>query len=167
MRAVSTGRILGRAGAVGAVVATALAASSSLALAGSPPPPAPPRPTNPEVARANEIMSKSYGDFLRTPHDAPFEWSTDGCSPPAPQPYKEIFRPACELHDFGYRNYGTHFHRNLSVTRETKNWVDGRFSDEMRRICKDRFVRQDYENCFGASSAFFVAVNRNGDPSFF
>lgn len=135
----------------------------------------PPAPSNPTIARANQIMSLEYEQFVQTPHEAPFEWSTDGCSSPVPaDPYRTVFDSACRQHDFGYRNYGAHYALKLSVTRETKDWIDTRFSAEMRQTCEDEYVPapnpggpSDLEACLGAAGAYSTAVRRNGDPSFF
>ncbi|WP_394649018.1 phospholipase A2, partial [uncultured Deinococcus sp.] len=46
---------------------------------------------------------------------APFaglDWSRNGCSAPAGLGlgYRELFRPACNVHDFAYRNLGREAH---------------------------------------------------------
>lgn len=85
------------------------------------------------------MMSLPYKQFgwLRA-HDrvAPFDWSSDGCSwtPPA---WANLFRPACLLHDFGYRNFGNRL--RLQRTEPRRAWIDGRFYTEMKRICRDKF----------------------------
>lgn len=112
--------------------------------------------------RADQIMGLTYEEFARTPHVAPFNWTTDGCSVPVSfTPYRKVFRPACDLHDFGYRNYGGNHELKLSPTRATKNWIDGRFHDEMIRVCKNTYktpLRR--EGCFAAAAAYFEAVNK-------
>lgn len=121
------------------------------------------------LEQADRIMNLTYGAFAETPRVEPFDWSTDGCSVPVGfAPYREVFRPACEQHDFGYRNYGAHGKLRLGPTRDTKNWIDGRFRTEMERICQDAYAAAaDRGNCVGAAQGYFVAVNVGGDAAFF
>ncbi|MGI5478954.1 phospholipase A2 [Streptomyces lavendofoliae] len=120
-------------------------------------------------AEADRIMNLTYRGFARTPHVEPFNWTTDGCSVPVGfAPYSQVFRPACVQHDFGYRNYGAHHELRLSPTRETKNWIDGRFRTEMERICQDTYVSHLAGlNCANAARAYYVAVSLGGDAAFF
>ncbi|WP_253911105.1 phospholipase A2 [Streptomyces sp. CNQ-509] len=113
-------------------------------------------------------MNLTYGEFAETPH-APLNWTADGCSVPTGYaPYREVFRPACALHDFGYRNYGGKHERKLSPTRETENWIDGRFRTETRRICDDRDgSRLSRLTCLNAAEAYYEAVRLGGDSSLF
>ncbi|MDJ1132469.1 phospholipase A2 [Streptomyces iconiensis] len=113
--------------------------------------------------QADRIMSLSYGEFAETPRIAPFNWTTDGCSVPSSiTPYREVFELACNLHDFGYRNYGGKHELKLSPTRETKNWIDGRFREEMVRTCRDTYktpLRQT--SCVSAAETYYQAVNKS------
>ncbi|MEO3848955.1 phospholipase A2 [Streptomyces sp. B8F3] len=145
--------------------ATALAADTDSA---------PTTPTAPVAAptlreQADAIMNLTYGEFAETPHVPLFNWTTDGCSVPTGYaPYSEVFHPACVLHDFGYRNYGDNHELQLSPTRETKNWIDGRFRTEMRRICDDRDTsRLPHLTCINAAEVYYEAVQLGGDSSFF
>ena len=119
--------------------------------------------------QADAIMNLTYVEFAETPHVPPFNWTNDGCSVPTGYaPYSEVFRPACVQHDFGYRNYGADHELQLSPTRETKNWIDGRFRTEMRRICDDReSSRLSHLACVNAAEAYYGAVQLGGDSSFF
>jgi hypothetical protein len=140
---------------------TALAADPNSATA------APAAPTLREQADA--IMNLTYREFAETPHVPPFNWTNDGCSVPTGYaPYSETFRPACVQHDFGYRNYGANHELKLSPTRETKNWIDGRFLTEMRRICDDRHSSPlPHVACVNAAEAYYGAVQLGGDSAFF
>lgn len=121
--------------------------------------------------QADVIMNLTYEDFARAPHTAPFNWTTDGCSVPSGfTPYSKVFKPACVLHDFGYRNYGGNHELKLSPERETKNWVDGRFRTEMKRICDDRYKTPlRHRGCRTAAAAYYEAVNKSpqADKAFF
>jgi hypothetical protein len=158
----------GRVVTVAVATIAATLAMSSTASAG------PPAPSNPTVAEANRIMSLSWEAFADAPHSGSFNWSTDGCSSPLPAtPLAEMFRPACVLHDFGYRNYGARGTVH-SVTRETKEWIDSRFDTELGRICRKNFAptptpssQSPYEQCMQVASVFVTTVGREGDPYFF
>ncbi|WP_407563162.1 phospholipase A2 [Streptomyces sp. 184] len=119
--------------------------------------------------QADAIMNLTYREFAETPHVSPFNWTNDGCSVPTGfAPYSEVFRPACVEHDFGYRNYGADHELKLSPTRETKNWIDGRFRTEMRRVCDDRYNSLvSHLACVNAAEAYYGAVQLGGDSSFF
>lgn len=67
------------------------------------------------------------------PYDS-FNWTTDGCSW-TPPPARIVFNRPCQLHDFGYRNFG----KGLTLERNEKKrkQIDIRFRDEMYRICRD------------------------------
>jgi hypothetical protein len=99
-------------------------------------------PSVQQVSReqADKIMRMNYKQFaeLRTSAARPtgYRWDSDGCTPDwAPQ----YFTRACDLHDFGYRNYGSARKNapHLSPTQQTKDWIDQRFYEEMVKICND------------------------------
>jgi Prokaryotic phospholipase A2 len=126
-----------------------------------------PAAADPDPAvRAREIMGLTYQQFATTPHEPPFEWSADGCSAAV---YDPDMTPACNLHDFGYRNFGNHYALKLSPTRETKNWIDARFGEEMDRICKDKYegLPDAWEECHNHATIMLTAVQQFGDSSFF
>lgn len=88
---------------------------------------------------AVKIMNLGYSRFVRFKHRhpiPPFDWSTDGCSgtPPA---WADLFNRACQLHDFGYRNFGKGL--TLGRNEKTRAWIDHRFLVEMDRICQDKY----------------------------
>jgi hypothetical protein len=91
-------------------------------------------------AEADRIMQMDYRAFaaLRQSPQRPagYRWDTDGCTPDWAPTY---FTRACHLHDFGYRNYGSARKDapHLSPRRETKDWIDRRFHQEMVAICTD------------------------------
>jgi phospholipase A2-like protein len=112
---------------------------------------------------ADRIMALHYDDFARHPRVTPFDWDTDGCS--SPVPVDRLFREACAMHDFGYRNYGRHYRGlNLSPTRETKSWIDGRFLEEMRLICADHYPGKVW--CLTSTRVVYEVVSRFGDGGF-
>ncbi|GAA2631427.1 phospholipase A2 [Streptomyces axinellae] len=121
--------------------------------------------------QADQIMNLGYEEFARTPHITPFNWTTDGCSVPGPfAPYREVFHLACTQHDFGYRNYGGNHELKLSPTRETKNWIDGRFRTELIRTCENTYptpLRR--QGCLTAADAYYLGVHTTpaADKAFF
>ncbi|MGW7067611.1 phospholipase A2 [Streptomyces sp. NPDC054855] len=107
---------------------TLLAATTCLALtAGA----APVAAADDIRGEADRIMNLNRIDFVNHPHNAPYDWSNDGCTwwPDG------IFFEACAQHDFGYRNYGNHGALKLSATAETKAWIDEHFWHQMRASC--------------------------------
>ncbi|GAA2183486.1 phospholipase A2 [Micromonospora lupini] len=89
-----------------------------------------------------------------------FDWTSDSCSPPTPPSWGRLFDPACQLHDFGYRNFG----KGLTLGRDenTRRWIDDRFVAEMKGICNYRFSDwTQYANlqaCFKEADAMYTAV---------
>jgi hypothetical protein len=88
--------------------------------------------------RAIQIMSASYGTFLsiKRNREAPFDWSSDGCSW-TPWPWSAEQNGPCQLHDFGYRNFGKGL--RLERTESRRAWIDRRFLDEMSRNCREHW----------------------------
>lgn len=92
------------------------------------------------------------------PYDQ-FDWSTDGCSR-TPSSWASLFDPACQEHDFGYRNFG----KGLTLGRNepTRAWIDDRFHTEMKSICNYKFSNwTQYANlqaCFTEADVMYAAV---------
>lgn len=111
--------------------------------------------------KADSIMNLSYNGFADDSRVEPFNWTKDGCSVPVKfTPYRNVFRQACNQHDFGYRNYGKGKYSTLklSPTAKTKDWIDKRFLAEMRRTCAD----QDRgATCRGAANAYHYVVQNH------
>lgn len=128
--------------------------------------PGPPAPVTPVIQRANDLMALTADAFETADKGAqgnPFELSTDGCSGPL-----SFHHVPCVQHDFGYRNYGAKYGVGLSVTRETKDWIDNRFKEEMDRVCAEfAFSPPAAQQCTDEANIALEAVRRHGDPSFF
>lgn len=117
------------------------------------------------VDDASAIMELTYTEFADVAHDEPFDWSNDGCSSPVPgDPYREVFKPACDQHDFGYRNFGSKGELALDPTEARKAAIDEHFKQEMKRICEDEGKADE---CVNAAEAYYQAVDKFGDSSFF
>lgn len=160
------------------VVATALAAT---ALAFAPPARADTATDRTEQRRyavetvmlRNDQYTARKADFLAAgcgavatcrkpiPYNA-FDWSSDSCSW-TPSPLRNLFDPACQQHDFGYRNFG----KGLTLGRDesTRKWIDDRFRAELKGICNFKYSSwTQYANlqaCFKEADAMYAVV-RNG-----
>lgn len=94
------------------------------------------------------------------PYHHQFDWNTDSCSGPVPMDLRNLFHPACQQHDFGYRNFG----KGLTLGRDegTRRWIDDRFRTELKSICNYRFSDwTKYANlqaCFKEADAMYLAV---------
>lgn len=112
-----------------------------------------------------------FGDCTKPwPYDQ-FNWTDDGCSPDrAPDwSYPNLFYEACVQHDFGYRNFGNWM--RLGRNLWTKDWIDKRFRDEMRRICHDKYSSPwrvlNKNACLTEAGLVFGAVSAAGLTAFF
>ncbi|ULH16405.1 phospholipase [Deinococcus sp. KNUC1210] len=90
------------------------------------------------------------------------DWSRDGCSAPdgLGLGYREDFRPACNVHDFGYRNLKVY--ERTDANRKTTDEV---FHGNMDIICaaKSWYKRPA---CYAASYAYYQGVRIGGASSF-
>jgi hypothetical protein len=134
-------------------------------------------------AQAYQIMSRDYHafhDFKTRQHPRPFNWRDDGCSVPnsvvalspatfaATRAYARLFDWPCEMHDFGYRNYGGKRLR-LDRSEKARGWVDWRLLIETQRACTNSYRGKPIrlKACKGASRAFYSAVHRFGRSAFY
>jgi len=63
----------------------------------------------------------------RNARDPPdLDWSSDGCSSSPDNPFGFPFTPACDRHDFGYRNYK----RQSRFTSSNRLRIDDNFKKE-------------------------------------
>jgi hypothetical protein len=146
-----------------------------------------------QVRYADETMNLTYNAFVarkadfaskgcRTDQPKPFscrkpspyhafDWTDDGCSGrswpfvgPLSNVYRNLFNKPCQLHDFGYRNYGNGL--TLGRDEETRRWIDARFKIEMVRVCSNTFIRWwqklNWLACRAEAGVVWAAV-RNGD----
>lgn len=90
------------------------------------------------------------------------DWGRDGCSAPdgLGLGYREDFRPACNVHDFAYRNLKVY--QRTSANRLTS---DEAFQTNMNTICaaKSWYKRPA---CYSAAYAYYQGVRVGGDSSF-
>lgn len=90
------------------------------------------------------------------------DWSRDGCSAPdgLGLGYREDFRPACNEHDFAYRNLKVY--ERTDANRLTSDDV---FYTNMKAICaaKSWYARPA---CYSAAYAYYQGVRVGGGSSF-
>ncbi|GGR46856.1 hypothetical protein GCM10008959_04870 [Deinococcus seoulensis] len=90
------------------------------------------------------------------------DWTRDGCSAPdgLGLGYREDFRPACNVHDFGYRNLK--IYQRTDANRAT---TDDAFYTNMKSICaaKSWYARPA---CYSAAYAYYQGVRIGGSDSF-
>ncbi|GGJ75061.1 phospholipase A2 [Deinococcus aquiradiocola] len=90
------------------------------------------------------------------------DWTRDGCSAPdgLGLGYREDFRPACNVHDFGYRNLKVY--ERTDANRKTTDEV---FHANMDGICAAKsFLKRPA--CYAASYAYYQGVRVGGSSSF-
>lgn len=99
---------------------------------------------------------KYYQD--RSTYSPPLSYFDDGCSSPGGVGggLDWLFYPACDQHDFGYRN-GKKFYETHQLNFKTD--VDQRFLDNMSEICGNTY--SDYDSlydCYLAAEAYHDVV---------
>ncbi len=104
-----------------------------------------------------------YANYAGTSAPYPgLDWSRDGCSAPdgLGLGYREDFRPACNVHDFGYRNLKVY--QRTDANRQT---TDEAFYSNMKVICaaKSWYKRPA---CYSAAYAYYEGVRVGGSSSF-
>ncbi|GGK94109.1 phospholipase A2 [Deinococcus radiotolerans] len=104
-----------------------------------------------------------YGAYAGTglPYTG-LDWTRDGCSAPdgLGLGYREDFRPACNVHDFAYRNLKVY--ERTDANRATSDDV---FYTNMKAICaaKSWYARPA---CYSAAYAYYQGVRMGGSSSF-
>lgn len=89
-------------------------------------------------------------------------WNGNGCSAPEGLGlgYREVFAPACEVHDFAYDNL-----RVLEPTAGNRRISDEAFYLNMRVICGRR-PPVARPACLSAAAAYYAAVRLRGHTRF-
>ena len=104
-----------------------------------------------------------YAGFVGTSLPFPdLDWNRNGCSAPdgLGLGYMEDFRPACNVHDFGYRNLPL-----WERTDANRKATDENFHSNMDGLCA---AKKWYKRpaCYSASFAYYEAVRIGGDSVF-
>ncbi|MGW6985296.1 phospholipase [Streptomyces sp. NPDC054932] len=85
-----------------------------------------------------------------------FDWSTDQCTSSPEDPFGFPFAPACERHDFGYRNY-----RAAGRFPAAKARLDLAFHADMKRVCA-QYSGSRRSSCEGTAWTYYQAVRLLG-----
>jgi hypothetical protein len=89
------------------------------------------------------------------------DWSSDGCTNAFNAPAGWNFLPACQRHDFGYRNY-----KNQGrFTDSARERIDKQFREDMSAICSEFTGDANYTECQAARDAYYRAVRQFGGGS--
>ena len=98
------------------------------------------------------------------PRYSGLNWGSDGCSAPSGLGlgYRDTFRPACDVHDFGYGNLPKLTGKLYWPYNKAR--TDSAFLSNMRAICgaKSIFTRPA---CYVAAQAYYKAVDIGGWPA--
>lgn len=94
-----------------------------------------------------------------------FDWSRDGCSAPEGLGlgYRETFRPACNVHDFGYRNFPNF---PELYNERGRRLADDNFLVNMNAICRPMGTLSRGA-CYSAAYAYYQAVRLFGRSHFY
>ncbi|KHN94108.1 p15 like protein [Metarhizium album ARSEF 1941] len=103
------------------------------------------------------LFDTTLRDFIvlrenKTPRTV--DWTSDGCTGTADNPFKFPFLPACQRHDFGYTNYRA----QKRFTRSGKRRIDGQFRTDLYFQCqqvKARGVCKALANIYYAGARLF------------
>jgi hypothetical protein len=102
-----------------------------------------------------------YAAERRSPDYSGLDWNYDGCSAPKGLGlgYSDFFRPACNVHDFGYRNLP----RLISIPYwpYNKSRTDLAFLNNMHALCGTKSF-WSRPACNAAATAYYVVVRDFG-----
>jgi len=105
------------------------------------------------------LFSKSLSQFIQLRNSRPYadqlDWSSDGCSWSPDEPFGYEFLPACQRHDFGYRNYK----KQGRFTEANRKRIDDNFRADMYGICGDNWT------CKRTADVYYYAVRGFGGSS--
>ncbi|PHH79458.1 hypothetical protein CDD82_2377 [Ophiocordyceps australis] len=112
-----------------------------------------------DLALTDDILfTESLPDFLarREKMDPDtYDWSSDGCSYSPDNPFGFPFEPACQRHDFGYRNYKI----ENRFTSENRKKIDDNFSKDLQNQCSTSSVPRV---CRSLANVYYWAVRAFG-----
>jgi Prokaryotic phospholipase A2 len=107
----------------------------------------------------NYLFSKTLAQFsalkAQRPNADQLDWSDDGCSWSPDNPFGYKFLPACQRHDFGYRNY-----KKQGRFNETSRLrIDNNFKADMYFQCGSNWT------CKRTADLYYAAVREFGASS--
>lgn len=102
------------------------------------------------------LFSKSLAQFstikAQSPYADQLDWSDDGCSWSPDNPFGFKFKPACQRHDFGYRNYK----RQARFNETTRLTIDNKFKSDLYHQCAGNWA------CNRTADLYYKAVREFG-----
>jgi hypothetical protein len=105
------------------------------------------------------LFSTSLSQFITIKGQQPYadqlDWSDDGCSYSPDNPFGFKFLPACQRHDFGYRNYK----RQSRFTESNRLRIDNNFKSDMYKQCAGNWI------CNRTADVYYAAVREFGGSS--
>ncbi|ROV97423.1 hypothetical protein VMCG_06938 [Cytospora schulzeri] len=112
----------------------------------------------PEEITDELLFKTSLDEFItrrekRDPTD--LVWESDGCTHAPDNPMGFNFLPACQRHDFGYRNYRA----QNRLTKATKKEINKQFKNDLHGICHRYLLRRPA--CKITATLFYEAVKHN------
>ncbi|CAN5418144.1 hypothetical protein BH10ACT1_BH10ACT1_10380 [soil metagenome] len=118
-------------------------------------------------AAVDSYRSMSISSFLAAKRQAPapYNWNDDGCSNSPDKPGGFNFLPACQRHDFGYRNYG-HGSVKASPSDATRAAVDSRLKADLTKEC-GRYSGDQRSSCLSYADTYYAAVRTAGGKAFY
>jgi hypothetical protein len=116
-------------------------------------------PSELQAVTDDYLFNRSLGQFgqlrAQQPHAGQLDWSSDGCSSSPDDPFGFTFLPACQRHDFGYRNYK----RQGRFTEDNRLRIDNRFRSDMYGVCGSNWF------CLRTADVYYHAVRQFGGSS--
>lgn len=88
------------------------------------------------------------------------DWFSDGCSSSPDHPFDFNFLPACQRHDFGYRNY----HRQDRFTEPNREKIDNNLLRDLGYVCNTVRSKTGARRkfCFKVARLYWKAVREFG-----
>ncbi|KAF1990704.1 hypothetical protein K402DRAFT_400880 [Aulographum hederae CBS 113979] len=86
-----------------------------------------------------------------------FDWSSDNCSDSPDNPFGFPFEPACQRHDFGYRNYKI----QGRFTEANCQAINSNFKTDLDDICT-AYSGAEGTGCRALASTYYAAVKEFG-----
>ncbi|KAK3403029.1 prokaryotic phospholipase A2-domain-containing protein [Sordaria brevicollis] len=101
------------------------------------------------------ITLPQFHVYRNARNPANLDWSSDGCSYSPDNPLGFPFTPACDRHDFGYRNYKA----QSRFTDANRLNIDANFKDDLYYQCD---VNGHGSVCRGLANVYYSAVRAFG-----
>lgn len=103
------------------------------------------------------VQMDTFQRIRKTRRLSCFDWTSDDCTSSPDKPDGLEFQPACQRHDFGYRNT-----RNQNRFEIMKSAVDLQFKKDLKDICaKKSWLRM--KECKAFADLYYFAVKEFGD----